>query len=367
MFDIKHIQDSIAESEKALEGFVAEGLTDKANEMAGRIAAYREQYAAAVDALQRENEAIKAKPAVKAEAKTFGQRILGEKVSNFMLREGFRATAVRDAITGLTTPQKYDTDLMAPYGVISGFLSTIPTGVAEGDEHFFTPGAMTNNAASWTSGNKPESNIEWTPAVAHLDTVAHHMPIQKLVANRYNELEQVVSGSLLIGLDMVADAMVISGNNASGIVGITNTVGINTHTNVAAKNLLDNIRMMRTAVRKATGGVSPTHVAMSSAAFDEICMLKGTDGHYLFPGLAETGRILGMQVVLDENFEGTKQGCLVYNPNGAKFKVADPKEVTVGLVGNQFIQNAYTLLAEETALFRVDQPKYFCYCADMGL
>ena len=39
----------------------------------------------------------------------------------------------------------------------------------------------------------------------------------------------------------------------------------------------------------------------------------------------------------------------------------------MGLTGSQFIQNAYTLLAELTACLRVDNPAAFCYCDDLGI
>ena len=40
--------------------------------------------------------------------------------------------------------------------------------------------------------------------------------------------------------------------------------------------------------------------------------------------------------------------------------------MTIGLVDKQFIQNAYTLLAEGTYALKVPIPAGFCYCSSVS-
>ena len=61
------------------------------------------------------------------------------------------------------------------------------------------------------------------------------------------------------------------------------------------------------------------------------------------------------------------ESALVYYAGGASWDIADPQEVTVGLINSQLIQNEYTILAELTAALRVDMPAAFCYCGNLGI
>ena len=63
----------------------------------------------------------------------------------------------------------------------------------------------------------------------------------------------------------------------------------------------------------------------------------------------------------------TKEAAIVYFNGLIAYKSADQDMVEIGLTGNQFIQNAYTLLAEGTGLLRIDCPASICYCADLGI
>ena len=76
-----------------------------------------------------------------------------------------------------------------------------------------------------------------------------------------------------------------------------------------------------------------------------------------------------MTIVEDENVvvsttsEGTTTTAdymMVYFSGGCSLNVADEDQVDVGLIANQFIQNAYTLLAEGTYALKVPFPKAFC-------
>lgn len=378
MPNIAQLQDSIRSLEGQVAALAADGKNIEAAEASGRLAATRERLMDAIARVNAENERLRAAGAredVHANA-TVGRRILGDRAAFKGLEDGFRAAAaLENAVAGLSTPQIYKYDLPSPIAPPIGFLATLLKGTTDGDEHFFRHPVLTNKAAGWTSGDKPESSIEWTKAVANIETIAHWIPIEKQTARRYSQLDSIVSGALMLGLDLKCNEAALRGSNSSGIVGVANTAGILTHAKRAGKNLKDTFCAMKRKVRVATG-IAPNYVCLSPYAIEELSEEKDSTGRYLFPEIANGGTIAGLTVVEDVNMtvvagEGesakSTETALVYYNGGASFDIADPQEVTVGLTNSQFIQNQYTILAELTAALRVDMPGCFCYCGDLGV
>lgn len=377
MPSIAELQASIRDYESQIEAYVAEGHESEAREVSGRLAVTRENLMDAIAAVNAENEQLRSRGGdLPLASSSIGSRILGDRAAFSEIKAGFHGrAALQDAVPGLSTPQIYKYDLPAPVAPPIGFLSTLLKGTTDGDEHFFRTPVLTNNAAGWTSGNKPESALDWTPAVANLETIAHWIPIAKQTARRYSTLDSIISGALMMGLDLKANELALRGTNTSGLVGVTNIAGILAHTKASGKNLKDTFSAMRRKVRVATG-IAPGHVCLSPYAIEELSEEKDSTGRYLFPEIANGGTIAGLTVVEDVNMtvvtgEGEsavqKETALVYFNGGASFDIADPQEVSVGLTANQFIQNQYTILAEMTAALRVDTPGCFCYCGDLGL
>lgn len=350
----------------------------EAHRLEGELRALDQTIAMVVEEEDEARNAAAVSP-VAAKDATLAEHLFGARASFEGVEPGFKATApIEAAVSGLPTPQIYKRDLQGPVAPPTGFLGTLLKGVTDGDEHFFKVPVLTNNAAGWTTGNKPESALAWTEGVAHIETIAHWIPIKKQTANRYAQLESLVSGALMLGLDLRCNEYALRGTNTSGIVGVTNTTGILSHTlrpAAAKKNLRDEIQTMKRKVRVATG-IAPNHVCLSPYAIEELNQAKDEDGRYLFDEVQNGGTILGLTVVEDVNMTyttgsgdsaTTKETALVYYNGGASWDIADPQEVTIGLTNSQFIQNEYTLLAELTAALRVDNPAAFCYCADLGL
>ena len=351
---------------------------DEAHRLEGEIRALDAMIAQVIEEEDEARAAMASNP-IATENATLGEKLFGAKASFEGINIGFKASvSVKDAVSGLPTPQIYRRDLPSPVAPPTGFLATLPKGTTDGDEHFFKTPVLTNNAAGWTSGNKPESALEWSDAVAHIETIAHWIPIKKQTARRYGQLDGIVANSLMLGLDLKCNALSLRGSNSSGIVGVTNTTGILTHTLRAAsagKNLKDELVTMARKVRVASG-IAAGYVCLSPYAIEELAQLKDDEGRYLFPDIKNGGTIGGMTVVEDVNMTYTtgtgnnavtKESALVYYAGGASWDIADNEEVTIGLVDKQLIQNEYTMLAELTAALRVDMPAAFCYCSDLGL
>lgn len=345
---------------------------DEAHRLEGEVRALDVMIAEVID--EEDNaRAAQASHVLAGENATFAEKLFGAKAEFKGIHPGFKGAApVKDAVSGLPTPQIYKRDLPSPIAPPTGFLGTLPKGTTDGDEHFFKTPVLTNAAKGWTSGNKPESALEWTEGTALIETIAHWIPIKKQTANRYSQLESIVANSLMLGLDLKCNEYALRGSNSSGIIGVTNTTGILTHTvRGEDKNLKDEFQTMARKVRVASG-IAAGYVCISPYAIEELSQLKDKEGRYLFPDISNGGTVAGLRVVEDVNMtytsEGsTKETALVYYAGGASWDIADPQEVTIGLTNSQFIQNEYTVLAELTAALRVDMPAAFCYCADLGL
>lgn len=355
----------------AMNAAVLKDEMDEARRYEGRIAAIDEML---TDAIEDEDAERVRAVVVSGSKTTFTEAVLGPKASFKELQPGWKAIApVEDTLGEFATPVSTDKNLPFAVEAPRNFLDTLPKGIAEGAEMFYVLDSWENNAAAWAYGGdpKPESNLAVQAVAANPETIAHWIPIPKLVARRYTQLDDMVRSFLLEGLREKADQLVLTGSNASGITGVVETAGITAYTWDATKNLLDNIRDMAAAVRIACG-MAPNYVAMPTATLNSLAQLQDGAGHYIYPSLS-AGQVLpgtGMVIVEDNNLlwdddsdTVAEEHILVYNSRGARFKILDRPEVTIGLVNAQFINNAYTMLGEMTALLRVDIPSAFCVSA----
>lgn len=381
---IVELQEEIAHLEQQVTDYAEAGHVDKAHEATGRLGAYREMLVDQAKSLEMQNAAYAEQIAdsSKAVLRTLGQRALGAEDAFTELRAGWKATVdnagtIRNVATVLPTPTVEDNNLPAYVAQPMGFLDTIVQGTTAGDEKYFLQPTLENGAAGWKLGEtKAESAIAWQEHTSQLETIAHWVPVHKQMVNRYGTLEAQISGTLLTGLRMKRDHLAVFGNNSNGIIGAANFPGINTWTKSEGDNIVDNLADMAVRCRVASG-FAPTHAALSPDTIREIAKTKDADGRYLFPEFKAGDVIPGtnMIAVEDVNMDvvstaggtiTTKRGALVYNAGVISYKAAMNDAVTLGLVDKQFIQNAYTLLAEGDGLLRIDAPAAICYCAELG-
>ena len=392
---IAEIQNRVADLQSQLDALTSRGElspedAQSAHVIEGRLSEARDQLMAEAAAVQAENERLAAEAAANSAEvlHDLATTLFGPAASFGGIEPGWRASvpadllraatfAARNAVSGLSTPQIYLTDLPGPTAAPMGFLDTVPQGRQDGDLHYFQAPALTNAAAGLTSGSKAESTLTWAPAVAHLETVAHHMPINKQTARRYRSLESIVGSSLMLGLAMKKDALAVAGTNSNGIVGAMNQTGVQTYTKqttgaMADANIYDMAVEMKRLVR-VNSGLAADCVALPSSLVTELKKAKGSDGHYLYPEIVLDGKLDGMTIVEDENvFVSTTTGTgndavttttnymMVYFSGACSWNTADEDTLDIGLVASQFIQNAYTLLAEGTYALQVPFPKAFC-------
>lgn len=392
MARIAEIQDRLAELQAEFDGITSGGEVspedaERASVLSGRIAETRDSLVAEAAAVQRENERIAAEAAADPEAAVadMASAILGARDAFDGVEPGWSRTVPADAlrraraaVSGLSTPTRYDYDLPEPIAPVMGFLSTLPKGLTDGHETYFQSPVLTNAAAGWASGDKPESSLSWTQATAHIETIAHQMPVAKQTVRRYRQLENTIVGALLLGLEITKNKYAIAGTNSDGIVGARNITGTLTYTKGSDdKNIRDIAMEMAMRVRLATG-FAPDYVVVSPQTLTKARKAKDANGRYMYPEIVYEGKIDGMTVVEDSEMHivttsGSGEGATttetdamgVYFSGACSWNTADPDNVEIGLVDKQFIQNAYTLLAEGTYALKVTFPAAFCFCASV--
>lgn len=394
---IAEIQNRMAQLEDELAAITSGGEVtpedaQRAAVLEGRLSETRDSLIAEAAAVQRENERLALDAAANPQEAiaSAAELVFGARDAFTGLDVGWRnavsASAlreaqflVRNAVSGLSTPQRYDYDLPRPIRPIMGFLDTIPHGLTDGDEHYFKSPVLTNAAAAWVSGTtKAESSIEWAPAVAHIETIAHHMPIEKQTARRYRTLENTVIGALLLGLDIVENRYALTGSNSSGIVGARNQEGVLEYSKQADDVFVnDLVYEMALRCRIATG-FQPDHVVMSPYTATAMRKAKDKNNRYMYPELVQDNKIAGMTVVEDmemattettgtgESAETTVKNALgVYFSGACQWNTADEDEITIGLVNDQLVKNTYTILAEGTHALKMTFPGAFCFCEEV--
>lgn len=220
-----------------------------------------------------------------------------------------------------------------------------------------------SKAAQWKTGTKKRSNIAWTPEEAKPVTFAHYIPIAKRSAQHHSELVSLVNGELMLGLNMSKSEDIINSTEAAGKVKGLFDFDLISHTPVVGDNIYDTIRRMVTVSSKAW--MRPTHVVMTSEAKEALDLLKGDDGHYLLVGDKENP--WGLTVIVDDGMLTTDgdgaevHRVMVFTDGAAEYRESESNNVTVGLVANQFIENAYTMLGECEGKLIVRHPESFVY------
>ena len=393
---IAEIQNRMAQLEDELAAITASGEVtpedaQRAAVLEGRLNETRDNLIAEAAAVQRENERLALDAAANPQeaVASAAELVFGTRDAFTGIEPGWRNVVsanalreaqflVRNAVSGLTTPQRYDYDLPQPIRPIMGFLDTIPRGMTDGDEHYFKSPVLTNAAAGWVSGDKPESSISWSPAVAHIETIAHQMPIAKQTARRYHQLENTVISALLLGLDIVENRYALTGSNSSGIVGARNQEGVLQYTKQADDKFVTDIALEMAMRCRIATGFQPDYIVMSPYTATSMRKAKDKNDRYMYPELVHDGKIAGMTVVEDMEMittetSGTgesatttiKNALGVYFSGASQWNTADEDEITIGLIDKQFIQNAYTILAEGTHAYKMTFPGAFCFCEEV--
>ena len=347
---------------------MTDGLEDEARVVEGQI---REIDRTLEQVLEDEERMRAEYQAAPAPSTSFGERILGPRDSFKGLEFGFRNEADESASTGdpvVHLPGKQEIDYSLPQKdarLLYSFAETLPSAPATGSVSYKQRSVQTGSAGTWEgvdpytgiSAVKPKVLYSWADAVANKETVAGYVPVSKDTLADYDELLAIIEHDLTQDVGENEDDKYLTGNNSSGIVGILNTVGIQSFTTHMGGKYWEAIRMMRTLVMQNARRI-PTHVCMHPDIKQAIDLYKDSQNRY-----QQLEGFWGMIPVEDFNCAG----ILVYDAYSARKRPIRGTTVEVGYYNDQFIKNELSVLAERTSCLQVPRPNAFCYATKTNL
>lgn len=238
------------------------------------------------------------------------------------------------------------------------------------EDTFTNAAAFTAEATGFTAtalggtGSKPESALAYSTQTATVRTMAHWIPVTNRMLADAPAVRGIVDSRLLLGLQLVLQSQVVSGDGTGeNLTGIINA-GIAVQSK-GTDNQLDALYKGRTLVRN-TGHGRPSAFVLNPTDWQTIRLSRessatATPGSYLMGPPSQAGAVTlwGLPVVEDEAIPvGTgligdwQQGCTLFD--------REQGAVRSGTINDQFIRNMQTLLAELRVAFVVWRPAVFC-------
>lgn len=166
--------------------------------------------------------------------------------------------------------------------------------------------AMTNNAAvvaeatSAADGASPESAIGFTKTSTNVKEISHFIPVTRRALADAGQVRTYIDSALRYGVLEALEAQVLNGDGlGENFTGITNVSG--TTAQAFDTDILTTTRKARTKA-KTTGRVRPSGILMTPDNWEEIDLLKDSQGRYYYGGPANLGtpRLWGLPVVESE-------------------------------------------------------------------
>lgn len=231
---------------------------------------------------------------------------------------------------------------------------------------------FTNNAAAvaeatattGTSGTKPESAINYERVTMPVETLAHWIPITTRALSDAPQMQDIINGRLMTGLELTLESQIISGDGTSpNLSGLTDQ-GIQSQ--AWTTDALQSVLKAQTKV-EVTGLVMATDVAMHPTEWETVRLLRenaatATLGAYLMgpPSQVGAATIFGLPVTKSL---GIPDGTIIvgaFTPQTHALFDREQAFVRTGYIDDQFIRNMLTILAELRAAFAVFMPNAFC-------
>jgi HK97 family phage major capsid protein len=216
-----------------------------------------------------------------------------------------------------------------------------------------------------TSGVKPESALNYERVTAAVETLAHWIPITNRALADAPQMQDIINGRLLTGLDLSLESQVLTGDGTSpNISGLTDqgimTLALGSNSTVDA--------VLRAMVQiEVSGLVSPTDVVMHPTEWLSIRLARenaatGTLGQYLMgpPSLPGPMTIFGLPVVKSLGITDGSAIVGAFTPETHALFDREQAVVRMGYIDQMFVRNMVALLAELRAAFAVFRPNGFC-------
>lgn len=219
-----------------------------------------------------------------------------------------------------------------------------------------------NNAAAAVAEGaaKPESAVRWDEQKDQLLKVATYIPITSEALKFNAQLRNTLDNTLINMVRLAAEQYIVSGTGvAPQIKGFMTRPGLSVYVKAAGDNNADAIYKSMAQVRN-DAFAEPEAVIINPANVIPITLLKNANGDYIYGNPASAGP----QTVWGKPMLQTKAMDVGNALTGdftmySEYYISEEVGVEVGLINDQFIKNARTLLAEIYHALVVTRPSAF--------
>lgn len=227
---------------------------------------------------------------------------------------------------------------------------------------YVTETGYTNNAAPVAEGNlKPQSNISFDVATATVKTIAHWVPATRQILSDAAQLQNYINNRLTYGLKLVEESQILYGDGTGeNLQGIMTNPNIQTNNTMAAGDTkIDHLRRSMTLALLA--GYPVTGLTLNPIDWEDIELMKGTDGHYIWISVTEGGqpRIFRVPVVQTPSIVENEFllgafgiGATLWDREQANVRVSESH-------ADFFARNMVAILAEERLALTNYRPESF--------
>lgn len=191
---------------------------------------------------------------------------------------------------------------------------------------------------------KPESAITWVEKSLPIRKITDTIPCTKELLTDFTQLARDVEQFLMTNVQLKVENQLATGDNIApnlkGLFPSATAWPAYTGPAIDAANLFDLLIVMRAGLIAQFGGkYNPDFYLVNPIDLAALRLVKGTDEHYLMPSAIPMRPVESAEVAAGTLLIGDSRFGTVYTIGGT--------QIEVGLVGNQFIENKVTILAEE--------------------
>jgi HK97 family phage major capsid protein len=211
-------------------------------------------------------------------------------------------------------------------------------------------------------GLKPKSNLVFESAQAPVRTIAHWEAAHRNVLDDVPQLQAVINNELLYGLALEEDDQILNGTGLNDqLLGILNTTGIQTYTQVSSEQKADALR--RAATKAIIANYAPTGFVIHPYDWEDVELQKGSgDGQYMLVtniAIGAAAQVWRQPVV---ETPAITEGTFLTGAFGLGAQIYDRQQANIRIAEQHadfFVRNAVAILAEERIALAVKRPESF--------
>jgi len=226
---------------------------------------------------------------------------------------------------------------------------------------FMRETTFTNNAAERTEGNAlAESALAYTEVSSPVQSLGTFIPVTEEQLDDVDGMQSLINDRLVFMVGLREDSQLLNGDgNAPNLAGILNTANIQTQAK-GADPTPDAVYKAMVKVM-TTGDASPDSVVFHPVDWQDVRLLRTTDGIYIWGSPSDAGpeRIWGLPVVLTT---AIAQNTALVGAFRGYSHISRRKGVTVevGYINDDFQKIKKSIRAVERLSLEVLRPSAFC-------